>query len=52
MMISAESFYEQELQGRTAEQILSVIRRLKREIARLKKSIESPESLISRKSII
>lgn len=42
-MISAEYFYEQNLKGKTAAEILSAIRRLKREISRLKKSIANPD---------
>ena len=43
MMISVESFYEQNLKGKTAAKILSVIRGLKREISRLKKAIANPD---------
>ena len=37
MMISPECYYENELKGKTPEQILTVIRSLKRKIAKLKR---------------
>lgn len=43
MMISLESFYNMELEGKSVEQIEKVIRRLKRELSSLKKAIESPD---------
>ena len=43
MMISPESFYEDELKGKTAEQIMTVIRGLKQEIGRLKNIVEHPD---------
>lgn len=36
MMISPEVYYEEQLKGKTKEQIISVIRGLKQEIGRLK----------------
>ena len=42
MMISPEGYYEEYLKGRTAEEILKVIRSLKREIDRLKNIVENP----------
>ena len=42
MMISPETFYEYNLKGKTAEQIMSVIRNLKREMGRLKNVMENP----------
>lgn len=44
MMISPETYYEEYLKGKTKEQILSAIRGLKREIGRLKNTLEN-ESL-------
>ena len=43
MMISPETYYEENLKGKTAEEILKAIRRLKREITRLKNIAEHPE---------
>ena len=43
MMISPEYFYEENLKGKSAEEILTVIRGLKREIGRLKNIIEHPK---------
>lgn len=40
MMMSPERFYEHELKGKTAEAIMTVIRRLKREMNHLKNGIE------------
>ena len=50
MMISPETFYEENLKGKSAGEILRVIKSLKREINRLKKIAESndvlPEKMI------
>ena len=43
MMISPESYYEMNLQGKTAEQIMSSIRGLKNEIGHLKNVMEHPD---------
>ena len=43
MMISPETYYEEYLKGKTPEEILKAIRRLKREIARLKNIAEHPD---------
>lgn len=43
MMICSETFYEMNLKGKTAEQIMTVIRSLKREIGRLKNIAEHPD---------
>ena len=43
MMISPEVFYEMNLKGKTADQIMTVIRGLKQEIGRLKNIVEHPE---------
>ena len=43
MMISPESYYEENLKGKTREQIMTAIRGLKQEIGRLKNIMESPE---------
>ncbi len=40
MMISPETYYETKLKGRSCEEIMTQIRSLKREIGRLKRSIE------------
>lgn len=42
MMISPESYYEMNLKGKTAEQIMSAIRGLKNEIGHLKNVMEHP----------
>lgn len=42
MMISPEVYYEVQLKGKTKEQIISLIRGLKREIGRLKNIMENP----------
>lgn len=42
MMISHESYYEMNLKGKTAEQIMSAIRGLKNEIGHLKNVMEHP----------
>lgn len=44
MMMSPESFYEYYLKGKTTEQIMTCIRRLKREIGHCKKQLECPLS--------
>lgn len=43
MMMSPESYYEEYLKGKTKEQIMTAIRRLKQEIGRLKNTMESPD---------
>ena len=43
MMICPETFYEMHLKGKTAEEIMTEIRKLKREIGRLKNVMEHPE---------
>ena len=43
MMIDPETYYEEYLKGKTAEQIVSKIRSLKREINYLKNTMEHPE---------
>ena len=43
MMISPEAFYEEYLKGKTAAQIMTTIRSLKREINRLKNIVEHPD---------
>lgn len=43
MMICPETFYEMNLKGKTAEQIMTTIRGLKQEIGRLKNTVEHPE---------
>lgn len=43
MMISPEGYYQENLKGKTKEQIMSAIRGLKQEIGRLKNMMESPE---------
>ena len=45
MMISPETYYEKNLKGKTAAQILVAIRGLKKEISRLKNNIENPSDL-------
>ena len=45
MMISPETYYEENLKGKTATQILFAIRGLKQEISRLKNNIENPNYL-------
>ena len=42
MMICPETFYEMRLKGKTPEQIMTVIRGLKREITKLKNIVEHP----------
>lgn len=42
-MISPESYYEMNLKGKTAEQIMSAIRGLKKEIGHLKNVMEHPD---------
>ena len=43
MMISPESYYEMNLKGKNAKQIMSAIRGLKNEIGHLKNVMEHPE---------
>ena len=43
MMIGPESYYEEHLKGKTAEQILTAIRGLKQEISRLKNIMEKSD---------
>lgn len=43
MMISPESYYEMNLKGKTAEQIMRAIRGLKKEIGHLKNTMEHPD---------
>ena len=43
MMISPETFYEEKLKGKTAAEMMTVIRGLKREIGRLKNIMEHPD---------
>ena len=43
MMISPETYYEENLKGKTPEEILKAIRNLKREIKRLKNIAEQPD---------
>jgi len=43
MMIGPETYYEENLKGKTAEQIITAIRSLKREINRLKNVMEYPK---------
>ena len=43
MMISPESFYHMELEGKSISQIEKVIRKLKKEMTNLKKAIECPD---------
>lgn len=43
MMISPEGFYEENLKGKTKDQIMSAIRGLKQEIGLLKNIMESPD---------
>ena len=43
MMISPETYYELYLKGKNAKQIMTIIRSLKREISRLKNTMEHPE---------
>ena len=50
MMMSPERFYEHELKGKTAEAIMTVIRRLKREMNRLKNDIEHSVEISLRRS--
>lgn len=42
MIISHETYYEENLKGKTASQIMSAIRGIKQEIGRLKSTIEHP----------
>ena len=43
MMISPEEFYNESLKGKSTDQIMRVIRSLKREIGRLKNIVEHPD---------
>ena len=43
MMICPETYYDKHLKGKNADQIMTVIRSLKREISRLKRVVEHPE---------
>ena len=43
MMISPEGYYEENLKGKTKDQIMSAIRGLKQEIGLLKNTMESPD---------
>ena len=43
MMISPETFYENELKGKSEKEILTVIKRLKQKISKLKNIMEHPE---------
>lgn len=43
MMICPETFYEERLKGKTAAEIMTVIRSLKQEIGKLKNIVEHPE---------
>lgn len=43
MMIGPEGYYEENLKGKNAAQVMTAIRSLKREISRLKNEIEHPE---------
>ncbi|MBE6886171.1 MAG: hypothetical protein E7486_04400 [Ruminococcaceae bacterium] len=49
MMIRPESFYEENLKGKTAEQIATIIRSLKQNIGRLKNRVENPDYICPRK---
>ena len=44
MMVSPEWYYEENLKGKTADQIRSRIRSLKRKIRHLEKIVENPEA--------
>lgn len=44
MMVSPECYYEENLKGKTADEIKSRIRRLKRKIRQLQKEVGNPES--------
>ena len=44
MMVSPECYYEENLKGKTADEIKSRIRSLKRKICQLQKEIDNPES--------
>ncbi len=49
MMIGPEAYYEFNLKGKTADQIMTKIRSLRREIARLKRVLEHPDYVCKRK---
>lgn len=42
MMISPDTFYDEELKNKNAEEIMTVIRSLKKRIAKLKRTLEDP----------
>lgn len=44
MMVSPEWYYEEKLKGKTADQIRSQIRSLKRKICQLEKIVANPET--------
>ena len=44
MMVSLEWYYEENLKGKNADQIRSIIRSLQRKIRQLQKEVDSPES--------
>ena len=43
MMISPECYYEENLKGKTKDQIISAILGIKQEMGRLKNTMESPD---------
>ena len=49
VMISPEGYYQENLKDKTAAQIMTKIRSLKREIARLKRVLEHPDYVCKRK---
>ncbi len=49
MMICPETFYEMSLKGKSKEEIMTVIRSLKRKITRLKNEIADLEKTLARK---
>ena len=51
MMASPEWYYEEKLKGKTAEQIMTQIRSLKRKIYRLREVIDHPD-YFKRKTVI
>lgn len=44
MMVSPEWYYEENLKGKNADQIRSIIRSLQRKIRQLQKEVENPNS--------
>jgi len=44
MMVSPEWYYEENLKGKTVDQIKSRIRSLKRKICQLQKEVDNPET--------